>query len=289
MTIAAYKSAGTPASVTTGTCTPTWPTHVAGDFALLIAEGNNTDFGAAPSGWTSLGRVPGNVGALEIWWKFAASGAETNPGITPTSPNHTYANIHTFTNVHATQPIHGQVNCDIITASVGRCPGLTTTVDDCLIFAVAAWNIDSAGPLASAEANSSLGSLTEREDSGTVDGNGGGLIAYTGTKAAAGLVDQTTFTLGSSAALACMTLALAPIADFTIAGTVTINGSPAANGNDVRVLDLTQPAASYLVATTTTTGGTGAFTVEAPYDDHNYQAVYEDGASYGASAVAVAV
>lgn len=285
-----YQAIGTPASATTGTCTPTNPSHSSGHFMLLIAEGNNTNFGSAPTDWTSLGRVPGNAGALEAWHMRADSGAEANPTISPTSPNHTYANVHTFTNVHQVYPIHQQANCDIITASVGRIPGCKPVVDDTMIVSIAAWNVDSAGPLASAETNSSLGSLTEREDSGTTDGNGGGLIMYTGTKAAAGLVDQTTFTLGSSAGLSTMTLALAPIADISISGSVTVDGSPAPNssGGDPKVYlyDLTQPAASYLVLDAATetnpysliSGGTGAFAFKVPYNDHDYIAVYVDAA-----------
>lgn len=288
MTAPNYQALGTAANNTGGSVTVTLPAHAAGDLFILCATGDNASFGTDPTGYTSLGVVVGSSCKLAAWIKIAASGAESNPTITPTTANHTYAQVVTVRNVHQTLPIHVRASGSANTNSVVAALGIETKVDDCLIVQIVAYGADNAGPLASAEANGSI-TVTERQDGGTTDGNGGGLIIYTGPKSSAGVVDQTTFTLTASTQVACMTLAIAPIADFTIAGTVTINGSPAGDGNNVRVLDLTQPAASYLVETTTTTGGTGAFTVEAPYDDHNYQAVYEDGASYGASAVAVAV
>ena len=148
---------------------------------------------------------------------------------------------------------------------------------------------DGAGPLFSLESNADVTTLTERNDEGTALGNGGGVVLYTGTIAAAGNVRSTTFTSSLTTGMVGLVLAVNPIADFTISGTVTINGSAAANGNDVRVLDQTQPASSFLCIAGTTGSGTGTFTCKAPYTDHNYQAVYEDGASYGASATDVAV
>lgn len=288
MTIAAYNSQGTPASGTTGAITPGIPTHSAGQLLLLLAEGDNTNFGTAPSGWTALPVAAGNATKCAAWWKIAASSSETNPTITPTSANHTYAVVLTFDNANQTTPIF-LIAILGIGSNLARCPGGQTVFDDALIVQVTSWNVDNAGPAASAEANADLGSLTERFDSGTVDGNGGGLIVYTGTKTTAGAFVDTTYTDALAAGHACLTLAIAPIADKVIAGTVTINGSPAADGQDVRAIDITQPAASCLCTVGVTSGGTGAFTINAPYTTHSYQAVYEDGSSYGASAVDVAV
>lgn len=288
MSAPTFQAVGTADSATTGAITPTLPTHAAGDLIILACEGDTTSFGTDPTGYTSLGVVTGSSTKLCVWYKIAASGAESNPTITPSSANHTYAQVITFRNVHQTLPIHAQSEGSANTNSVNGALGIDTAIDDTIILQIIAYGVDNAGPLASAEANTTI-TVTERHDAGSINGNGGGLIMYTGSLAAAGRVAQTTFTLAASTNTAMMTIAIAPIADYTIAGTVTVNGSAVSNGNDVRAFDLTQPAASYLCATVTTTGGTGAFSISAPYNDHNYQAVYEDGSSYGASAVDVAV
>jgi hypothetical protein len=287
-----WQALGTSASGTSGAVTPTIPTHAIGDLLVLAAEGDNTDFGTDPTGWTRRSLVVGNGNKLCVWTRIATSTTENTDHpttITPTTANHTYAQVATARNVNQTIPIHVIAEASSGGATTAPCiPGFQTQVDACLYLGFLAWGADNAGPLASGEANSAVGTLTEQDDAGAISGNGGGLVIYSGTLASAGVVPQTTLTLGSSQWCA-VGIALNPIADKTISGTVTINGSAAANGQDVRVLDLTQPAASYLCVAGTTGGGTGAFTCNAPYTTHNYQAVYEDGASYGASAVDVAV
>jgi len=88
-------------------------------------------------------------------------------------------------------------------------PAATTTIGNTLIVGIAARDISGAGAIASGEANANLTSLTERMDSGTVDGNGGGLIVYTGVKAAPGSTGNTTATV-TSTINAYMTVALKP-------------------------------------------------------------------------------
>lgn len=301
MTIAAYKGQGTADSGTTGAITPTNGTHAADDYLLLLLAGNVTDFtttNALTGGrWATNAVKLGSALStdsnllLEAWVLIAASVSETNPTITPTGANNTHGVVLVFESQHATIPTN-EVSFAIAGAGAGGIiyiPGFTSRVDDLLVINVAGWQLDGAGPIFTGETNSSLASLTERYDAGTAGGNGSGIGVWTGTKAAAGQVLPTQVTAGGTSNFAVLTLALNPIADFTIAGTVEIDGSPAANGESVRALDLTQPAASFLCSVGTTGGGTGAFSISAPYDDHNYQAVYEDGASYGASAVDVAV
>lgn len=289
MTAPNYQAIGTPANGTSGAVVPVLPAHAAGDLLVLIAEGDNASFGSDPAGWTLVGVVSGTANKLAVWYKIAASNAETDPTITPTTGNHTFAHVISFRNVHQVKPIHARAVGSTNTSSVIGALGLDTHVDDCMILQIVGWGADNTGGLVSAEANGTLANLAERIDAGTTDGNGGGIIAYTGEKAAAGAVDQTTFTLAASTAAAMMTLAIAPIADKVAASNVTIAGSPAPNGGNVRAIDLTQLEASYLARPVVTTGGTGAFSILTPYDDHDYQIVFENGASYGASAVDQAV
>lgn len=288
MSAPAFKAAGTGSETSL-----VWPTHVTGDLALVFVE-TAANAVTTPTGCTVIPGFPIQNDAssntrLYGYYRFATSASEAALAIPGGAPNHAWGTIILYENVHQTQPFHAISTAYHFNAmTVGFFPSIRTHVDDCKVVNVCSYNTDNAGPMSSAETNADLASLTERYDAGTITGNGGGLIVIDGNKAAAGDVTRTTITLSSSS-ICCATIALAPIADETIAGTVTIDGVAAANGETVRVLDLTQPAASYLVASGTTGGGTGAFSLLAPYTDHNYQVVYEDGASYGASAVDVAV
>ncbi len=271
-----------------------WPTHATGDLGLLFVQ-VQTETVSTPSGWTAIPGLPtaaANNTAVRLFgfYRFATSSGESAATIPGVAVNNAWGAIVTVRNAHQTAPFHRVAVAFHTNANTTAWfPGLNTAVDDCLIVNAMAYHLDSAGPLSSAEANSSLANVAELYDAGTITGGGGGIIVITGEKATAGTVDATTNTLSVASGFICATIAIAPIADFDIAGTVEIDGSPAANGESVRAIDLTQPAASYLCSTGTTSGGTGAFTITAPYGDHDYQAVYEDGDAYGASAVDQAV
>jgi hypothetical protein len=287
MTMANYQAQGTAAAALTATnCTPTIPTHAVGDLLIaFVATQNETP--NTPSGWTAVpgGTVTANGARITAFYRIAESTSETDPTFNFTT-NHVYAVVLTYRNAHVTHPFHASaIACSVASSSIGTICGLGTLVDDCLIVQAVAWNPDNAGPLASAESNGSLGSFTERHDGGTDLGNGSGLIIYDGTKASAGAVDVASFTSAAGSTWAQLTLAIAPIADKAVAGTVTIENAPAPNGGAVEVVDETQPAASYLCTTGVTAGGSGAFSLFSPYDDHDLRVIYDDGTKFGASAV----
>ncbi len=286
MTIANWQAVGTGSETSAA-----WPTHATGDLGYLVVQSGSGGGLSTPSGWALIDGFPMSAGGelLYLFTKTAASGAEGAASLSG-GTNHTWGVIFTVRNPHTTLPHYQILQANAVGATTsGAAPGFSCGIDDVLVINIFAWSADSAGPLSSGETNATLSGVTERYDAGTATNNGGGIAIISGTIAAAGRVDMTTVTFGSSTAYGAVTLAIAPVADETIAGTVTINGAAAANGETVRVLDLTQPAASYLVVNGTTGGGTGAFSMLAPYTDHDYQVVYEDGASYGASAVDQAV
>lgn len=265
-----------------------WPTHAANDWGVLCVQWGGGSL-TTPTDWTLIATdsISGGTESVSVFLRLATSGAMGNAALAGPS-NHAWGVITTVRNVHQTLPVHTlSISTVLNSGTTMFYPAVVVDVDDVLVMNIHGWAVDSAGPIASAESNASLTGLTERYDAGTTTGNGGGVTIYSGTIAAPGTVSQTTAT--STPVGVAMTIAFAPIADKTISGTVTIDASPAANGESVRALDLTQLAASYLCTVGTTGGGTGTFTISAPYDDHDYQAVYEDGASYGASAVDQAV
>ena len=69
----------------------------------------------------------------------------------------------------------------------------------------------------------------------------------------------------------------------TVAGTVTIDGAAAANGETVEIFAVDTDDVAELVATTTVAGSAGAFTVDVPDGSRLYFASYDDGADAGRS------
>jgi hypothetical protein len=277
MTMPNWQAVGTGLD-NAGNCA--WPTHVAGDLGLLASQWSIGTISV--SGWTE---APGSPvltpESLSLFFKRATSASEADAAVSrASSPNHTWSVIATIRNAHQVYPFHAvapgsRVGATLTTAMI---PGLQTTIDDCLIVDILGWNADNAGPLGSGETNADIGTYTERYDAGTVTGDGGGLWIGSGDKAAPGAVQYSTLTLSTASSPVALKVAIAPIADLSIGGTVTIDGSPATEG-EIVVYDMTQRAASYLVlnedeTTTIPVAGDGTWSALVPYSDHVYIAVY---------------
>lgn len=71
---------------------------------------------------------------------------------------------------------------------------------------------------------------------------------------------------------------------FTVAGTVTIGGSPAPNGKTVKIFAVDSAGRAELVTSVVTAGGAGAFTSTVHGNVRTYFASYVDGANIGRSA-----
>lgn len=301
MSAPSWNAAGSSSAGTTGSITPTQPTHATGHWLFVMMEGQNTDFGTDPAGYSLVGRELSGVNSkLRVLAKKATSGAEGNPTITPTSADHSYGIIHGISNAHQVHPwtvIAQRDGAGESAVTVPTLPGGQTLIDDVLYFAIGGYSGDFAGPGFSGETNADVSGLTERADGGTALGNGGGIAAYSGSIAAPSNVRSTSVTSGTATGLNGLVLAINPIADIALSGTVTVDGAPAPNsvGGDPKVYlrDVTQPQASYLVLDAATelteysliSGGSGAFAFKVPYNDHVYQAVYVDagGSIVGAS------
>lgn len=210
MTLPAFSAAGTGSETSAA-----WPSHSTGDLGLLFVNSTNNANNATvdtPSGWTLLTAFEsftGNFVRLSIFYRFATSGSETAASLSsPNSVQYLWGTIVTFTGVNTSTPVHSLVTQAMDSQATQWLPGTVTVLDDCLIVQVAAWNNDSAGPLFSGETNSTLGSLTERYDAGTITNNGGGLYVCTGTLATKGAAGPTQVTMSTGGALAAATIAL---------------------------------------------------------------------------------
>lgn len=69
----------------------------------------------------------------------------------------------------------------------------------------------------------------------------------------------------------------------TATGTVTVSGSPAANGKTVEIFAIDADGIVERIGSTTTGGGTGAFSLGCPDTTRSYFARYEDGTDVGSS------
>lgn len=153
---------------------------------------------------------------LTIFWQVCTETAPAHKLIANAgTPGHIMSNVFAIKKgtFNASNPFHRQeTTTQALTKSVSYA-AIETKIAECLIF-----NISSASlPAANSETefgvptNASLGSLTERADNSTAEGDGGALNVITGTKAVAGAVSATTCTAVTEAVRSLATLAITPL------------------------------------------------------------------------------
>lgn len=201
-----FQAAGAEVSGT-GAVTPLWPTHVAGDIALLFIEscGGEAATLTTASGFAAVANSPQNTGTttlgtrVTVFWCRATSATMAAP-VVGDPGDHVYARILTFRSCIAEGnpwDVTGGGVKAVASTSLSA-TGITTTVNNCLIVIGISRDTDSAAAAFSAEANASLASIVEQVDSGTTSGNGGGICVVTGTLATAGASGTLTATVSSS-------------------------------------------------------------------------------------------
>lgn len=215
MALPTFQAAGTPASGI-GDVSPAWPTHQAGDTALLIVESTGGQAAAlsVPAGFVEVGNSPSATGTttlgtrLTVFYCKATSGSMSAPTVTDPG-NHAYAVIITFRGGYTGgYPFDVTAAQQKASASTSvSITGVTTTRPNCLVIGIVGRDNDAAGAAFSSWADASLANVTERFDNGTTDGNGGGIGVVTGEKATAGATGTITATVTSSIN-AYLTLAL---------------------------------------------------------------------------------
>lgn len=84
MAIPTWQANGAPTATASGTTrTPTLPAHAAGDILVVAAIHNSAANLTIAAGWNDVVAPEGNANlSTGLWWKRAASGAETNPLVT---------------------------------------------------------------------------------------------------------------------------------------------------------------------------------------------------------------
>lgn len=249
-----------------GAITPTMPDHANGTVALLFVETQGDQAAptlSTPAGFAQIATyadtTAGATGTrLTVFWKRCASSNDGDPTVAD-SGDHQLATIACFDGcVPSGNPWDAYTGDDTTAggaSTTATIPGPTTTVDECLVVVAvsngSAWD-------ASAWTNANLvAGPYERFDDYYGGGGNGGLAIATGVKRAAGAVGNTTATMGASVRQARIAIALKGI-------------DP--NG------------ATELISTTTTSGGTGAFSTSVPDDTRDYFVSYANDTDYGRSA-----
>jgi hypothetical protein len=245
-----FQVAGTAYTGTGALTAVAWPAHQANDIGLLIIEQANTPvspvLGANSANWTMVTDSPQGTGGtgtgstqLTVFWSRATSSTMGNVGVNDAG-DHQRAQILTFRGVATSgDPWDGTPDGDVATATTAvTIPGGTTTVANTLVVAIVAAGIDVNSTVqTSGWTNAALTSLTERADTYTTTGHGGGFSVATGVKAAAGVYGPTTATLATGGAAAVqgrLSLALRPVVvcgsdpdvSHVSASTRTFGGAP---------------------------------------------------------------
>lgn len=193
-----YRAIGT-ITGGTGSITPNIPAStIVGDIMLLFTETNGETV-TAPAGWTAVTNSPVSSVAgsfptrLSVFWKRFASG-DTDPTVADPG-DHVVGIIMTVGGALRTgTPFDITLGTtDVNTGSVVIAGPTTTANLDLIVIATSRGN-DSSSAQFSAQANANLITITERLDTGTATGDGGGLTVSTGIKEFAGAVGNTTMT-----------------------------------------------------------------------------------------------
>jgi MSHA biogenesis protein MshQ len=227
-----FQAAGAEVSGT-GSVTPSWPAHVAGDVALLFIKSRSQEPAvlSVPAGFAPVADSPqfnpnDNRSRLTVYWARATSSAMPSPTVADPG-NHVYARILTYRGVAGSgDPWDvtggGENNNNQSTVTL---PSVTTTVDSTLIVQAVAHNRDNAGPHFSGQTNANLTGIVERSDSGTTAGNGGGIGIWDGVKATAGPTGDTTADITNNVRTAFLSIALRPPAVPTLVSAELVCGS----------------------------------------------------------------
>ncbi len=211
-----FRSAGTIASGT-GDITPGLPAGWAKDDILLVfcESGAGDPAPAVPTGYAHVtGSSVSTTGTrLTVFWKRATT-VETAPLIADTG-NHQSARMAAFPGCRTTgNPWEiTQTSTENVVDTTGSASGPTTTQANALIVIACSSDYDVAADDTagySAFTNAALGSLTEQIDNRSAAAGGGTIGVATGTKATAGAVGATTYTLANAANKAHLVIALTP-------------------------------------------------------------------------------
>lgn len=115
--------------------------------AMVVTDSNEGSHLAAAGSWTPIFVGEGGDAdvTLGVWWKFASATEPTNYTFTWNSGEAACGWIMRFTGHNTTTPIHA-VATDLGKSSSPNSPAVTTTVNDCLILRIGAFDDNDVSP-----------------------------------------------------------------------------------------------------------------------------------------------
>ena len=189
------------------------------DLLIMVCESGGPTAGTEASnaltaeGWTaapSSPQVKGNT-RLTVLWRIMTGG---DPTTTNDTGDHQIGRIIAIKKgtFHIPAPFNSSTGGTQTSTKAVSIPGGTTTVNGCLVLAIASGNLpDAVGSAEFSEVtNPGLTGLTERIDTTIANGDGGALFAATGVKANAGTYEATTCTAVTEAERGVISLAISP-------------------------------------------------------------------------------
>jgi len=211
-----FQAATSLVSSTVGT-SRSWPTHQAGDVALLAVQsvGAEPVTLSTPAGFVEVNNSPQSTGTglngtrLTLFWCRATSSSMPTP-TTADAGDHVAAVMVTFRGCIGTgdpwDTTAGDVKASASTTLTY--PSVTTGQDNCLIVMIGTRDGDFSGAWSGVPSNGNLSGIAERADDGQqANGVGGGIAFYDGGLATAGATGTSAATVSSSIN-AMMTVAL---------------------------------------------------------------------------------
>lgn len=201
----------------TGAATPTWATDAkVGDLGILTVESSGADATATASGWTHFPGSPvvdiadATGSKLSVLWKFAES---DNPAAASVADagDHVICRITVFRNVSTVPGRITATDTKTTASTTVTWPSITTaSPNNMVVFVASRPNDDASGSTFSAFTAAGLTSPTEAGESGTTNGDGGGIAIFYGTRAAMGSIGTSTATMSVSVTNALFVVALEP-------------------------------------------------------------------------------
>lgn len=227
--VAFAANGNTTVTAGTGTCTPsttTLGTVGATDIVILVATGEHDRTGITLSTARGFVEIPGSpqfggdgdateenpeIGGAVFWVR----GSDwTAAPVVADSGDHTSCALHRFTGAATTGnpwDVTAAGNDSNANDTSALIPGSTTTVVDTLVVLIQGTSNNATSTAnCGAVTNASLGSITERFDSSSTSGLGGGHCIITGTKATAGAYSNSTLTMSATTYKAAWSIALRP-------------------------------------------------------------------------------
>jgi hypothetical protein len=194
-----------------GNITPTLPAGLsAGDFMILQVQ-TDTEAVTAPAGWTEFSMSPvqySTTTRISLFYRRYVGG-DGNPTVTDPG-DHAIGQIFAFAGCNPSgEPIHISSTSTAAGTTAFDIDCGVTTVDNILICIFVTGGADNAiSRFSGYGVNASLGSFTQQTSEGTIEGAGGSIDLWTGTKVTAGDCGNITATLPVASAWASIVIGL---------------------------------------------------------------------------------